>query len=68
MKHNVYIILNANEPSNTNKARITKAGRKRAKKIERDHRSFFCAKIHVKTSTNGMEELHKQTKAWFDKI
>lgn len=60
--------MNASEPSNKNKARISKAERKRAKKMERDHRTFCCAKIHIKTSTNGMDELHKQTKVWFDKM
>ena len=68
LQHNTYAILNASSKSSSNKARMSKAERKRKNKLQRDHRTFFCAKIYVKTSTNGMEELLKQTKSWFDKM
>ena len=52
----------------TQKARLSKAARKKDKKMKRDQRTFFCAKISVKASNNPMEELLRQTKAWFDEF
>ena len=67
--HNTFAILNS-APSTkmTQKARLSKAARKKDKKMKRDQRTFFCAKISVKASNNPMEELLRQTKAWFDEF
>ena len=52
----------------TPKAGISKATRRRQKKLTRTHSTFICAKIKVEASTNSMEELHKRTKDWFNHL
>ena len=67
LQQNTYAILNSTTPTKSNATSgLSKAARKRHKKIARTFRTFFCAKVKVKSSSNGMEELHKKTKQWYN--
>lgn len=67
LQNKTYAILTT-EPTSKSKptSGLSKAARIRQKKISRPHKTFFCAKIKVKSSSNSMEELQKKTKQWFD--
>ena len=67
LQKNTYGILNSTTPTKSNTTSgLSKAARKRHKKLNRPFRTFFCAKIKVKSSSNSMEELHKKTKQWYN--
>ena len=67
LQQNTYDILNSSTPTKNNTTSgLSKTARKRQKKLNRTHNTFFCAKIKVKSSSNGKEELHKKTKKWYN--
>jgi len=66
LNQNTYAILSSEQtPKTKNRAGISKANKKRQKKLTRIHRTFFSAKIKVQASNNSMQELLKKTQAWF---
>ena len=67
LNQNTYAILTAN-PSSSHKQSggLSKAAKKRQKKIKRPHQTYFCVKLQIKKSTDPMNELLTKSKQWFD--
>ena len=67
LQKNTYAILQSGNATKSNSGSgLSKAAKKRQKKIARPFKTFFCAKIKVQSSANSMDELHKKTKKWYD--